>query len=376
MLKAEGSFILPDNVPANEFLNLEGNKLSTSKNWAVWLHEYLQDFPDKQDVLRYALTANAPETKDNDFTWKDFQARNNNELAAVFGNFINRVVVLTQKYYEGIVPSPNTFNEVDEQVLNELKAYPAVISSSIERYRFREALGELMNVARLGNKYLADEEPWKMVKTDPERVKTQMYVALQVAAALRVLCEPFLPFTACKLAGMLKTSDALNWKSIEESSDLLPAGHQIGVGEILFAQIEDAEIQKQIDKLEATKTANAMEEKTIDPQKATATFEDFAKIDLRVGTIISAEKMPKANKLLVLKVATGLDTRTIVSGIAEHFTPEEVVGKRVTVLVNLAPRALRGVESEGMLLLANDATGKLVFVNPDTEGVEDGAVIC
>jgi methionyl-tRNA synthetase len=261
-------------------------------------------------------------------------------------------------------------------VLNELKAYPAVISSSIERYRFREALGELMNVARLGNKYLADEEPWKMVKTDAERVKTQMYVALQVAAALRVLCEPFLPFTACKLAGILKTSDDLNWKSIAERSDLLPAGHTIGAGEILFAQIEDAEIQIQIDKLEATKTANAMEEKTIDPQKATATFEDFAKIDLRVGTIISAEKMPKANKLLVLKVQTGLDTRTIVSGIAEHFTPEEVVGKRVTVLINLAPRALRGVESEGMLLLANDAQGKLVFVNPDADGVEDGAVIC
>ena len=376
MLKAEGSYILPDNVPANEFLNLEGNKLSTSKNWAVWLHEYLQDFPDKQDVLRYALTANAPETKDNDFTWKDFQARNNNELAAVFGNFINRVVVLTHKYYQGVVPTPADFNEVDVQVLNELKAYPAVISSSIERYRFREALGELMNVARLGNKYLADEEPWKMVKSDPERVKTQMYVALQVAAALRVLCEPFLPFTACKLAGTLQTSDALNWKTVEETSDLLPAGHQIGVGEILFAQIEDAEIQKQIDKLEATKTANAMEEKTIEPQKETATFEDFAKIDLRVGTIIAAEKMPKANKLLVLKVATGLDTRTIVSGIAEHFTPEEVVGKRVMVLVNLAPRALRGVESEGMLLLANDAHGKLVFVNPDADGVEDGAVVC
>ncbi len=376
MLKAEGSYILPDNVPANEFLNLEGNKLSTSKNWAVWLHEYLQDFPDKQDVLRYALTANAPETKDNDFTWKDFQARNNNELAAVFGNFINRVVVLTHKYYQGVVPTPTDFNEVDVQVLNELKAYPAVISSSIERYRFREALGELMNVARLGNKYLADEEPWKMVKSDPERVKTQMYVALQVAAALRVLCEPFLPFTACKLAGTLQTSDALNWKTVEETSDLLPAGHQIGVGEILFAQIEDAEIQKQIDKLEATKTANAMEEKTIEPQKETATFEDFAKIDLRVGTIIAAEKMPKANKLLVLKVATGLDTRTIVSGIAEHFTPEEVVGKRVMVLVNLAPRALRGVESEGMLLLANDAHGKLVFVNPDADGVEDGAVVC
>jgi methionyl-tRNA synthetase len=385
MLKAEGSFILPDNVPANEFLNLEGNKLSTSKNWAVWLHEYLLDFPDKQDVLRYALTANAPETKDNDFTWKDFQARNNNELAAVFGNFINRVVVLTHKYYDGVVPSPSpltpeggtpNFTDYDNEVLNELKAYPAVISSSIERYRFREALGELMNVARLGNKYLADEEPWKMVKTDPERVKTQMYVALQVAAALRVLCEPFLPFTACKLAGILKTSDDLNWKSIAETSDLLPAGHTIGAGEILFAQIEDAEIQKQIDKLEATKTANAMEEKTIDPQKATASFEDFAKVDLRVGTIIEAEKMPKANKLLVLKVATGLDTRTIVSGIAEHFTPEEVVGKRVTVLVNLAPRALRGVESEGMLLLANDAQGKLVFVNPDADGVEDGAVIC
>ena len=384
MLKAEGSFILPDNVPANEFLNLEGNKLSTSKNWAVWLHEYLQDFPDKQDVLRYALTANAPETKDNDFTWKDFQARNNNELAAVFGNFINRVVVLTHKYYNGVIPSPSpltpeggtpNFTDYDNEVLNELKAYPAVISSSIERYRFREALGELMNVARLGNKYLADEEPWKMVKTDAERVKTQMYVALQVAAALRVLCEPFLPFTACKLAGMLKTSDDLNWKTITETSDLLPAGHTIGVGEILFAQIEDAEIQKQIDKLEATKTANAMEEKTIDPQKATATFEDFAKIDLRVGTIIEAEKMPKANKLLVLKVQTGIDTRTIVSGIAEHFSPEEVIGKRVTVLVNLAPRALRGVESEGMLLLANDAQGKLVFVNPDADGVEDGAVI-
>ena len=384
MLKAEGSFILPDNVPANEFLNLEGNKLSTSKNWAVWLHEYLQDFPDKQDVLRYALTANAPETKDNDFTWKDFQARNNNELAAVFGNFINRVVVLTHKYYNGVVPSPSpltpeggtpNFTDYDNEVLNELKAYPAVISSSIERYRFREALGELMNVARLGNKYLADEEPWKMVKTDAERVKTQMYVALQVAAALRVLCEPFLPFTACKLAGMLKTSDDLNWKTIAETSNLLPAGHTIGLGEILFAQIEDAEIQKQIDKLEATKTANAMEEKTIDPQKVTATFEDFAKIDLRVGTIIEAEKMPKANKLLVLKVQTGLDTRTIVSGIAEHFTPEEVIGKRVTVLVNLAPRALRGVESEGMLLLANDAQGKLVFVNPDADGVEDGAVI-
>ena len=379
MLKAEGSYILPDNVPANEFLNLEGNKLSTSKNWAVWLHEYLLDFPDKQDSLRYALTANAPENKDNDFTWKDFQARNNNELAAIFGNFINRVVVLTNKYYNGIVPQPNEFNAIDEQTLAELKAYPAVISSSVERYRFREAQGELMNVARLGNKYLADEEPWKMVKTDPDRVQTQMYVALQIAAALRVLCEPFLPFTACKLSGILKTDLNLGWNDISERSDLLPSGHQIGEAEILFAQIEDAEIQKQIDKLEATKKANVEEIASslamIEPQKETATFDDFSKLDLRVGTILEAEKMPKANKLLVLKVDTGIDVRTIVSGIAEHFSPEEVIGKRVTVLVNLAPRALRGVESQGMILMSNNAEGKLVFVNPDADGVANGALI-
>jgi methionyl-tRNA synthetase len=376
MLKAEGSYILPDNVPANEFLNLEGNKLSTSKNWAVWLHEYLQDFPDKQDSLRYALTSNAPETKDNDFTWKDFQARNNNELASIFGNFINRVVVLTNKYYEGIVPSPNAFSEVDEQTLAELKAYPAVISSSIERYRFREAQGELMNVARLGNKYLADEEPWKMVKTNPERVQTQMYVALQIAAALQVLCEPFLPFTSDKLGKILRQAKQDNeWNSVSETSELLQVGHQIGEAEILFSQIEDAEIQKQIDKLEATKKANVMENQVTEPQKPTTTFDDFSKLDLRVGTIIEAEKMPKANKLLVLKVATGLDVRTIVSGIAEHFSPEEVVGKRVTVLINLAPRALRGIESEGMILMTNNADGKLVFVNPDADGVADGAMI-
>jgi methionyl-tRNA synthetase len=374
MLKAEGSYILPDNVPANEFLNLEGNKLSTSKNWAVWLHEYLIDFPEKQDSLRYALTANAPETKDNDFTWKDFQARNNNELAAIFGNFINRVVVLTNKYYEGIVPSPNEYSEVDLQTLAELKAYPAVISSSIERYRFREALGELMNVARLGNKYLADEEPWKMVKENPERVKTQMYVALQIATALQILCEPFLPFTSEKLGKILQ-SKVSSWNDVSTKTDLLVANHKIGQAEILFAQIEDAEIQKQIDKLEATKTANEIENATVTPQKETTSFEDFAKIDLRIGTIIEAEKMPKANKLLVLKVDTGIDVRTIVSGIAEHFTPEEVIGKKVTVLVNLAPRALRGVESEGMLLLTNTPEGKLVFVNPDAEGVGNGAVI-
>jgi methionyl-tRNA synthetase len=399
MLKAEGSYILPDNVPANEFLNLEGNKLSTSKNWAVWLHEYLEDFPGKQDVLRYALTANAPETKDNDFTWKDFQARNNNELASIFGNFINRIVVLTHKYYNGIVPEPNEFSEVDLATLAELKAYPAVISSSIERYRFREALGEMMNVARLGNKYLADEEPWKMVKENPERVKTQMYVGLQIAAALRVLCEPFLPFTAAKLESILNTDKIKNrlagiddfamrdshlkdmvlelplqWNAVSEMTDLLPAGHQIGEAQILFAQIEDADIQKQIDKLEATKTANMIENKKAEPQKDAIQYEDFAKMDLRVGTILEAEKMPKANKLLVLKVDTGIDVRTIVSGIAESFTPEEVLGKKVTVLVNLAPRNLRGVESQGMILMTNNAEGKLVFVNPDGE-VSNGETI-
>ena len=374
MLKAEGSFILPDNVPANEFLNLEGNKLSTSKNWAVWLHEYLQDFPDKQDSLRYALTSNAPETKDNDFTWKDFQARNNNELASIFGNFINRVVVLTNKYYDGIVPNPNEFSDVDNQTLAELKAYPAVISSSIERYRFREAQGEMMNVARLGNKYLADEEPWKMVKTDPERVKTQMYVALKIASVLATLCEPFLPFTSKKLTKILNI-EVNDWNLEFENWNLTTAGHQIGQAEILFSQIEDAEIQKQIEKLEATKVANKAENAVIEPQKETATFEDFSKLDLRVGTIIEAEKMPKANKLLVLKVDTGMDVRTIVSGIAEHFSPEEVVGKRVTVLVNLAPRALRGVESQGMILMTNLPDGKLVFVNPDADGVSNGALI-
>ncbi len=376
MLKAEGSYILPDNVPANEFLNLEGNKLSTSKNWAVWLHEYLEDFPDKQDSLRYALTSNAPETKDNDFTWKDFQARNNNELASIFGNFINRVVVLTNKYYEGVVPVPNEFTEVDIQTLAELKAYPAVISSSIERYRFREAQSELMNVARLGNKYLADEEPWKMVKTNPERVPTQMYVALQIATALQILCEPFLPFTSNTLGKMLQQTQHDNrWKDVSETSELIKSGHQIGRAEILFAQIEDAEIQKQIDKLEATKVANKAENKVIEPQKETTTFEDFSKLDLRVGTIIEAEKMPKANKLLVLKVDTGMDVRTIVSGIAESFSPEEIIGKRVTVLVNLAPRNLRGVESQGMILMANNAEGKLIFVNPDADGVGNGTII-
>ena len=375
MLKAEGSYILPDNVPANEFLNLEGNKLSTSKNWAVWLHEYLEDFPGKQDVLRYALTSNAPETKDNDFTWKDFQARNNNELVAIFGNFINRVVVLTNKYYEGVVPQPNEFSDVDIATLTELRAYPSVIESSVERYRFREALSEMMNVARLGNKYLADEEPWKLIKESPERVKTQMYVALQIAAALSTLAEPFLPFTANKLKSILKIDTPIQWSTIAEDKVLLPTGYTIGQAELLFAKIEDEEVQKQLDRLEASKKANAAAAKVVEPQKDTAVYEDFAKLDLRVGTIVEAEKMPKANKLLVLKVDTGMDVRTIVSGIAEHFKPEDIIGKRVTVLANLAPRALRGVESQGMILMTEDQDGKLVFVNPDEQNVKNGATI-
>lgn len=371
MLKAEGSYILPDNVPANEFLNLEGNKLSTSKNWAVWLPEYLKDFPNQQDVLRYALTANAPESKDNDFTWKDFQARNNNELVAIFGNFINRVVVLTNKYYEGIVPTPSEFEAIDQETLATVKAYPAVIESSLERYRFREAGQELMNLARLGNKYLADEEPWKLVKTDEARTKTIMYVALQIASALATLSEPFLPFTSTKLKNILNTNTNV-WSDIATKDILLPATHQIGKGELLFSKIEDATIQLQLDKLEASKKANEAANKVVEPQKEEITFDDFTKLDLRVGTILEAEKMPKAKKLLVLKVDTGIDVRTIVSGIAEHFKPEDVIGKKVTVLANLAPRKLRGVESQGMILMTENAEGALVFVNPDDASVNNG----
>jgi methionyl-tRNA synthetase len=369
MLKAEGSYILPDNVPANEFLNLEGNKLSTSKNWAVWLHEYLVDFPNKQDVLRYALTANAPETKDNDFTWKDFQARNNNELVAIFGNFINRVVVLTNKYYEGVVPKPNEFSAVDEETLTTLKAFPAVIASSIERYRFREASQELMNLARLGNKYLADEEPWKVIKEDEARVQTIMYIALQIASALAILSEPFLPFTSKKLKNILCHAElveaASTWNSISEGKELLPANHKIGKAELLFSKIENKDIQAQLDKLEASKKANEAANKKTEPQKDEITWDDFSKLDIRVGTILKAEKMPKTKKLLVLKVDTGIDVRTIVSGIAESFSPEGIIGKKVTVLVNLAPRALRGVESQGMILMTEDEAGNLVFVNPE-----------
>ena len=388
MLKAHGDYVLPENVPANEFLNLEGNKLSTSKNWAVWLHEYLDEFPDMQDVLRYVLTANAPESKDNDFTWKDFQARNNNELVAIFGNFINRVIVLTHKYFDGVVPQPGDFTKVDKEVLQQLKDFPAILEDRLERYRFREASQELLNLSRLGNKYLADEEPWKVIKENEERVKTIMYIALQIATGLAVVSEPFLPFTAAKLAKILNISTApsipvnnssadelLQWSDVSLKDQLLVPGHQIGASELLFRKIEDSEIQQQLNKLEATRQINESENQSIMPQKDTISFEDFTKIDMRIGTILEAEKMPKTKKLMVLKVDTGLDQRTIVSGIAESFTPEEIIGKRVTVLVNLASRPLRGVESEGMILMTENKEGKLVFLNPDEEHVNNGETI-
>ena len=380
MLKAEGSFILPVNVPANEFLNLEGNKLSTSKNWAVWLHEYLQDFPNQQDVLRYALTANAPETKDNDFTWKDFQARNNNELVAIFGNFINRVAVLTQKYYEGVVPQADTYNNVDTETLRQITELTEKIEQSLERYRFREAQQELMNMARLGNKYLADEEPWKLIKTNPERVKTVMYVALQIATALAVASEPFLPFTSEKLKRMLQLG-SITWENLKtNATELLKTGHRIGVAELLFEKIEDTAIEKQLQRLENTKLANKQEaqvnaETEVAPQKELISYDDFAKMDIRIGTILEAEKMPKADKLLILKVDTGIDKRTIVSGIAQSFAPEEIIGKKVTVLVNLAPRKLRGVESKGMILMVENSEGKYTFINPDADGITNGTEV-
>jgi methionine--tRNA ligase len=380
MLKAEGSYILPTNVPANEFLNLEGNKLSTSKNWAVWLHEYLQDFPNQQDVLRYALTANAPETKDNDFTWKDFQARNNNELVAIFGNFINRVAVLTQKYYEGEVPAAGVLNATDSETLQQLSELTQKIEQSLERYRFREAQQELMNIARLGNKYLADEEPWKLIKTDAERVKTVMYVALQVATALAITSEPFLPFTSEKLKNILQLGTT-TWEQVKQNpTALLPIGHKIGMATLLFEKIEDAAIAKQLERLEKTKQANQQEaqaaaEVTVAPQKELISYDNFAKMDIRIGTILSAEKMPKADKLLILKVDTGIDQRTIVSGIAQSFNPEEIIGKQVTVLANLAPRKLRGVESQGMILMVENAEGKYRFIAPDGEEIANGAEV-
>ncbi|WP_394420343.1 methionine--tRNA ligase [Tenacibaculum mesophilum] len=374
MLKAHGDFILPENVPANEFLNLEGNKLSTSKNWAVWLHEYLEEFPDQQDVLRYTLTANAPENKDNDFTWKDFQAKNNNELVAIFGNFINRVVVLTNKYYNGQVPPAGEFSEIDKDTLEQLQQFPDIIAKSIERYRFREASQEMMNLARLGNKYLADEEPWKVIKVDEERTKTIMNVALQIATGLAVLSEPFLPFTSSKLKSILNIDTTLAWNDVAEKDVLLPEGHQVNKAELLFSKIEDTTIQTQLDKLEATKKANEDANKVVEPQKETIQFDDFTKMDIRIGTIVAAEKVAKTKKLLKLTVDVGIDTRTIVSGIAESFKPEDIVGQQVSVLCNLAPRKLRGVESQGMILMTDTPDGKLAFVQP-SEKVNNGEFI-
>lgn len=371
ILKAAKDYILPTNVPANEFLNLEGNKISTSKNWAVWLHEYLEEFPGQEDVLRYVLTANAPETKDNDFTWKDFQTRNNSELVAIFGNFINRAVVLTHKYYEGSVPACGEILPQDQLVLDELKEYPRRVGDSIEKYRFREASQELMNLARLGNKYLAEEEPWKRIKDLPERVPTIMHVALQIAAALSSICEPFLPHSAKKLRTILNIDQALTWQSISEKNTLIPVGHTIGKQQLLFEKIEDEVINAQLAKLEQTKVINEKDTKSIPPKKELISFEDFSKLDLRVGTITAAEKVKKTKKLLQLQVDLGDEVRTIVSGIAETFDANEVVGKKVTVLTNLAPRKIRGVESQGMLLMTEDANGNIVMVRPDT-GAENG----
>ena len=365
MLKAEGSYILPENVPANEVLNLEGEKISPSRNWAVWLHEYLEDFKDKQDVLRYVLTANAPETKDNDFTWKDFQARNNNELVAIYGNFVNRTLVLTHKYFNGTVPNRGELTDYDKEVLSEIPVIISRLEKQLDNFHFRDGLKEAMNLARLGNKYLADTEPWKLIKTDETRVATILNICLQISANLTTLTEPFIPFSAEKLRNMLNIS-ILNWKDMGDN--VISEGHTINKAELLFEKIEDAQIQEQVDKLLTTKEINAKEiaaNLPSKPAKENIEFDDFMKLDVRVGKIIAAEKVAKTKKLLKLTIDTGIDTRTVVSGIAEHYSPEEVIGQQVSILVNLAPKVLKGIESQGMILMAEDADGKLAFVHPD-----------
>ena len=372
ILNAEGSYILPENVPANEFLNLENDKISTSRNWAVWLHEYLKDFPGKQDVLRYSLCANAPETKDSDFTWKDFQARNNNELVAILGNFVNRTLVLTNNYYEGKVPERGETDSYDNSVLKEIDRIKNNVENSLEAYWFREALKEAMNLARLGNKYLADAEPWKVIKTDPERVKTIMNVALQITANLTIVCEPFLPFSMETLRGWLNFNE-LSW-SKAGNTDLMLPGHVIMKPGLLFEKIEDDEITRQIDKLLATKKANeATDAKTV-PGKDPITFDDFSRIDIRTATILEAGKIPKTTKLLKLKIDTGLDVRTIVSGIAEYYEPEAIIGKQISIVANLEPRKIKGIESKGMILMAEDKDGRLVMVSP-ADNVSNGSMI-
>jgi methionyl-tRNA synthetase len=363
MLKAEGSYILPDNVPANEFLNLENDKISTSRNWAVWLHEYLEDFPGKQDVLRYVLCANAPENKDNDFTWKDLQNRNNNELVALFGQFVNRTLVLTNKYFDGNVPAISSLENYDKKVLAEIKSIANSVEKSLESFRFREAIKLAMDLARLGNKYLADTEPWKVIKSDEERVKTIMNIALQITANLTILLEPFLPFTSEKLRGFLHL-DKKSWDLLG-NTELLKAGHKVAKPELLFDKIEDDQIQFQFDKLNNSKAAN--NENKTSPQKDEITFDDFTKMDIRTATILEAEKVPKTKKLIKMLVDTGIDKRTIVSGIAEYYDPEKLPGQKVCVLVNLAPRRIKGVESQGMILLSENSDGTLYFVEPDEE---------
>ena len=374
ILKAMGDYILPDNVPANEFLNLEGDKISTSRNWAVWLHEYLTDLPEKQDVLRYALCSNAPESKDNDFTWKDFQARNNNELVAILGNFVNRAVVLTHKYFEGKVPERAEIFDIDKDVLDQLGQVSKKVGESIERYRFREGLAEMMELARMGNKYLADTEPWKLIKTDPARVGTILNIALQLVANLSIVAEPFIPFSAEKLRKLLNL-EQLDW-SHAGNDELLEVGQQLEKATLLFEKIEDKMIEEQVAKLEHTKKQNEMENQEIvlAPLKEDIVFDDFMKLDLRVGTIIEAKKVEKSNKLLQFLVDTGVDKRTILSGIAKQYDPEEMIGKQVTIIANLAPRKMMGVESQGMILMAEDAQGNLRLIQPN-EKVNPGSVI-
>ena len=372
ILKAEGSYILPDNVPANEFLNLEGDKISTSRNWAVWLHEYLEEFPGKEDVLKYTLTANAPETKDNDFTWKDFQARNNSELVAILGNFVNRVLVLTNKYYEGVVPVAGKFEPRDEEALDTLVQLKSDIEKALDTFHFREALKLAMEMARLGNKYLADLEPWILVKTNPERVKTVMHICLQITANLTIAFEPFLPYTMNKLRSFLNL-EKQPWGNLGSRS-LLKAGDRVSTPELLFEKIEDDAIQRQVDKLLATKKSNELEQSIVAPAKPHIEYDDFAKMDIRTGTIVAAEKVAKTKKLMKLTILTGIDQRTVVSGIAEHYEPEQIIGQRVSILVNLAPKNLKGIESQGMILMAEGKDGKLVFVVPGEE-IDNGAEI-
>lgn len=371
MLKAEGSYILPDNVPANEFLNLEGDKISTSRNWAVWLHEYLEEFSGKQDVLRYVLTANAPETKDNDFTWKDFQSRNNNELVAVLGNFVNRTLILTQKYFDGEVPELSELTDFDKETSDKILKLKNKVENSLENYRFREAQKFAMDMARLGNKYLADTEPWKVIKTDKPRVGTIMNISLQITANLSLILEPFLPFTVEKIKKFLNFSGG-SWEMIGQK-DLLSAGHKINKSSLLFEKIEDEIIEKQVNKL--AQTQKIFENTTgIMEQKDTISFEDFTKVDIRTATILEAEKVPKTGKLLKLKINTGVDERTIVAGIAEHFDPAEIIGKQISIVLNLQPRKIRGIESHGMILMAETGEGKLTFVSP-TEKIPDGCTV-